>query len=574
MVSRYPGQPSRLDAYRDALSRKLAGDNIEPNAALHFRAPGVASALFNPHGAGAMRGGSMALGSLLLPCDTWHVPGTALPDGNFALLRVDDTVVELATDGVGSRTLWYALTEHELIASSSQRAIVTLLGSFEPNRDALPWMLSSGTLGPTAAWDTRVQRVQAGERVVLDRQRWRLTTAVSPSAFVADDSLSRAEHLERLRAVVTDACQRWSFDARKWVLTLSGGADSRGLLCLLRDRGIDAVTWGLPEASQQNGNDARIARMLAQSFAVPHRFFPITSAADAPDVVLDRFVRVGEGRVDRISGYLDGFQIWKTLFDEGREGVIRGDEAFGSVPVHSPYAARRATSLMTLADYFPPAELATFELPSQPLPAGLMSHSGETLPAWRDRLYHQFRVPTLLAGLTDLKTAYVEVSSPFLATSVLECVRALPDDLRTDKRLWRELVGAQLPNVALATRVAIPSLTNYLRDRRVLEQLLAELNSEHAGAIVAPLLRARCCNALRKALREAPKRHRAERGGSLLARAMPASLREVVRSWRTSRPTLEPLVLAFRAFLATRMHTLLRADAATPPAGLERASNA
>jgi hypothetical protein len=108
----------------------------------------------------------------------------------------------------------------------------------------------------------------------------------------------------------------------------------------------------------------------------------------------------------------------------------------------------------------------------------------------------------------------------------------------------------------------------------VLEQLLAELGSEHAGAVVSPLLRARCCNALRKALREAPKRRRGERGPSLLARAMPASLREVVRSWRTSRPTLEPLVLAFRAFLATRMHTLLRADAATPPASLERASNA
>lgn len=574
VVSRYPSQRNRLAAYRNALNRKLAGDNIEPNTALHACGPGIAAALFNPHGAANMRGTSMAIGTLLAGCADWHVPGSALPDGSFALLRTDESFVELAADGVGSRTLWYAMTEHELIAATSQRAIVTLLGSFEPNRAALPWMLSSGTLGPTAAWDARVRRVQPGERVLLDRIKWLLTTRTSPAEFAADPSLTRDEHLERLRAVVTDACRRWAFDARKWVLTLSGGADSRSLLCLLRDRGIEAVTWGLPEATKQNGNDAFVARTLARSFAVPHRYFAITTARESPDVVLDRFVSAGEGRVDRISGYVDGFQVWKTLFDEGREGVIRGDEAFGSVPVNSPYAARQATSLTTLADYFPPAELAAFELPDQPVPATLLQRDGETLATWRDRLYQQFRVPTLLAGLTDLKTAYVDVGNPFLAGSVLDCVRALPDELRTDKRLWRDFVGAQLPNTALATRVAIPSLTDYLRDPRVLERLLAELSSEHASALFTPLLRARCCGALRNALREPAPRPRDDRAQALLVRAVPESLRQVVRNWRANRPTLEPLVFAFRAFLATRMHALLRADAATPPARLERASNA
>jgi hypothetical protein len=54
---------------------------------------------------------------------------------------------------------------------------------------------------------------------------------------------------------------------------------------------------------------------------------------------------------------------------------------------------------------------------------------------------------------------------------------------------------------------------------------------------------------------------------------MPARLRAVVRNLRTGRPTVEPLVLAFRAFVAARMHRLLRADAAKPTA-LEPAINA
>ena len=513
----------------------------------------------------------MAIGTLLEPRDDWHVPGAALPDGSFALLRADDAHVELAADGVGSRTLWYALTEHELIASSSQRAIVTLLGSFEPNRSVLPWMLSSGTLGPTAAWDRRVHRVQPGERVLLHRPSWRVTSTVEPPPFAADDAASRATHLERLRAAVVNSCRRWSFDARKWVLTLSGGADSRSLLCLLRDRGIGTVTWGLPDSAEQDGSDALVARQLAAALAVPHRFFAIDSAC-APEIALDRFLAAGEGRVARISGYVDGFRVWKTLFDEGYDGVIRGDEAFGSIPVTSPYGARWTASLTTLADYYSAAEREAFELPEQSIPDRLTRGRDETLATWRDRLYQQFRVPTLLAGLTDLKAAYVEVGNPLLAHSVLECVRAMPDELRTGKCLWREVVEAQLPNVALATRVAIPSLKKFLTDRRVIELMIDELTSERTAAIFTPLLRARCCAALRAALHAPQPSRTYNRRSPLLARAVPKRLRMAVRYWRAPRPGIDPLELAFRAVVAARMHALLAADAAA--ASVEPAVNA
>ncbi len=573
VASRRAGQPNRLDAHREALNRKLTGDNIDPRPPAFFSRAGISAALLNPSSATRMQGASIAIGPLLDPRDDWHVPGAPLPDGSFALLRADEAKVELAADSVGSRTLWYALTNHELIASTSQRAIVTLLGSFEPNRDALPWMLSSGTLGPTAAWDSRLHRLQPGERVVLDRTRWRLESRTEPLVFEPDDA-PRETHLERLRAAVIETCRRWSFDARKWVLTLSGGADSRSLLCLLRDRGIRSVTWGLPNTTEQDGNDAQIARRIANALAVPHRFFAIDSSAGAPDVVLERFLAAGEGRVARISGYVDGFGIWKTLFDEGYDGVIRGDEAFGSVSVSSPFQARYTASLTTLSDFFGADECEAFELPAQPLPEALERGRRETLATWRDRLYQQFRVPTLLAGLTDLKTAYVDVGNPLLARSVLECVRALPDDLRTEKQLWREIVDAQLPNFALATRVAIPSLTDYVSDRRVLALLLDELTTERARGVFAPLLLARCCAALRAAVGTQRGARRESSYLPALSRAVPPRLRAIVRNWRPTRESIDPLVLAFRAFVASRMHALLRADAATKATSLEPAINA
>jgi hypothetical protein len=564
VAPRHPGRPDKLEAYRDVLNRKLAGDNIEPRPPTFVRHAGVSAALLNASGAALMQGASIAIGTLLTARDDWHVPRAPLPDGSFALLRADDVYVELAADSTASRTLWYALTDDELIVSSSQRAIVTLLGSFEPNREVLPWMLSSGTLGPIGAWDARIKRLQPGERVLLDRAGWRVRSTVEPLELVADRRLSHAAHLERLREAVAEACRAWSFDARKWVLTLSGGADSRSLLCLLRDRGIETITWGLPHTGEQEGNDARIAREVARALAVPHRFFAIESHGDSADVILERFLEVGEGRVDRISGYIDGFHVWKTLFDEGYDGVIRGDEAFGWIPVQTPYAVRSSTNLATLADYCPASEVESFDLPPQTLPAHLARARGETLATWRDRLYQHSRVPTFLAALTDLKTAYLEVGNPLLSRSVLDCVRAVPDELRTEKRLWLEVVGAQLPNVALARRIAIPTVTDFLHDHRALELLLDELNSQRAAALYAAPLLARCRAALQAAFQTKRTAHRGDWRHSALARAVPARLRAVVRHWRANRPSIDPVVLAFRAFLGARMHALLGADARTP----------
>jgi hypothetical protein len=567
VVSRDPKAQNRLVSYTDELNRNLAADNIEPRPPTLAHRAGVTAALLNPSAASRTQGASIAIGTLLDPADNWHAPGAPLPDGNYALLRVNDTHVELVSDDVGSRTLWYTLTGGELIASTSQRAIVTLLGSFEPNRDILPWMLSAGTLGPLDGWDARVKRVQPGERVLLDRARWRLRSTVESNVPISEPELSHDAHRERLRSVVTDACRRWSFDANKWILTLSGGADSRGLLCLLRDRGIETVTWGLPRSEEKDGNDAQIAREVARVLGVRHRFIAIEAGGGSDaEVVLARFLAFGEGRVDRISGYVDGFGVWKTLFEEGFDGVIRGDHAFGSGPVGSAYAVRAKTSLTTLADYFAASEIEAFELPAQRLPEALTRAPGETLETWRDRLFRVSRIPTFMAALTDLKTAYVDVGNPLLSRSVLDCVRALPDELRTGKRLWREFVGSQLPEVAIARRVAIPALTDFLTQRRVLQLLLDELTSERASATFAPALRERCRAALVGALQNKRSARRTDWGDTWIAQALPAKLRAAVGTWRRDQPSIDPLVLAFRAFAASRMQAMLGADAATRPA--------
>jgi hypothetical protein len=530
-------------------------------------------AVFSPSGAVRSHGTSVAVGALLAENAAWYKPGAAVPDGSFALLRVDAERVELVADATGSRTIWYVLLDDKLIASTSQRAIVALLGDFEFNRDLLPWMLSSGTLGGVGSWDARLRQVGPGERLMLDRGSWTLGRTASAIEFVTDAKLGAAAHSQRLCETVERVCREWVFDAEKWVLPLSGGVDSRGLLLLLRDRpGLRTITWGTANSRDEEGNDAQIAGTLAAELAVPNRYFSTDLSSEPRDRLVHRFLAAGEGRVAKISGYLDGFKIWKTLFEEGLDGIIRGDEAFGSMHVRNAYGARYTASLTLLTDYFRPNEIAALELPEQKMPTALQPRASESLATWRDRLYQEFRVPNLLAALTDLKTAYVEVANPLLTRVVLECVRQLPDPMRTGKITWREFVRARSPAIPYARAPAVLALNDFVNDTSMLKLMLAEMESADANEIFGPLLRYKVADSIKRALANAPTRKRVAPRAHFM-RSLPDRMRLVARRWATPKPSLHPMVFAFRAFVASRMNALMKADAAALYRKFGRAAN-
>jgi hypothetical protein len=562
VVKRRPGRDDGLQRHLEALNRLLTPDNIELRPPAFARSDGVSSAVFGSTGAVRLHDTSIALGALLSGAAEWHRPGAAVPEGSFALMRCDADRIELVADAAGSRTIWYALLEDQLIASTSQRAIVALLGNFELNREVLPWVLSSGTLGGAGAWDARISQLRRGERLMLHRASWSVERSTPTIEFEPEPGLDAAGHAARLAEIVEGLCGGWVFDAAKWALPLSGGTDSRGLLSLLSDRtGLQTITWGTTEARDEEGNDAHVARMLAAEFGVANRFFSIDFSAEPRERLVQRFLAAGEGRVAKISGYLDGFKIWKTLYEEGVDGIIRGDEAFGSMYIHNEYGARFTASLTMLTDYFSPDEIGALELPEQVLAPGLARRPGETLETWRDRIYQEFRVPNLLAALTDLKTAYVEVADPLLARAVLECVRRLPDDMRTGKRAWREIVRARSPAIPYARVGAVLSLRDFVSDTSMLQLMLAEMESANSAEIFGPALRQTVVASIKEVLASGRPRGTRVSPRTQIMRSLPQHLRRIVRRWVKLEPELHPMVFAFRAFIASRMNALMKADA-------------
>ncbi len=510
-----------------------------------------------PTGAAVGQGTAGHLGAFAGPFKGWEIPGTPVPDGTFALIRSNEAVAELCSDDSGSRTLWYAMTDRHFFASTSQRALVCLLEGLSLNRSALAWFISSGSLGPSDSWDGRLSRLPGRARLVLHRSTWQVELQVAPLEF-RPERMGATECQAEMTRILREALQSYDFTSSRWMLPLSGGFDCRFILAVLHESGLRprTATWGLAASITQPGNDAFVARDLANHYGLHHDYLHTDRAEDPPEEVVDRFLSASGGTTDQLFPYLDGLRLWSSFADQGIDGVIRGDEGFGWIPLNSEAHARSSVGMTLLRDFLDPAQAVEIAGRAQEIPQHLQRHPAETLATYRDRLYHGFRIPVGLAALNDVKAPFVEIASPLLSRHILAFVRRMPDPLRTDKALFRRIATSAGPHLPYATMAADDDGTEYLRSGPYLRWLEEELESGGAQHLLPSPFRKK----LAGHLREAP---------SVLSpsRSLRSALKRIIPSrWiQIARSRMGPLqpgggTLALRAGLASRMIRILEAD--------------
>lgn len=513
-------------------------------------------------------GMSVRLGVLYGENNTWAVPLAPPPDGSFAIVRANDDLLEVVSDAAGSRTLWYYHDEEQFVAATTQVAIITFLRRFEFDERVIPWMLSTGTLGPRLSWDTKILQLPPDATLVLDKHRWALTLTANTPIITVDPA---PEPVLRARLKSTIAATVGSLrpeDVDGWVLPLSGGYDSRALLCFLdesvrRSEGFRAVTWGLAESLQDPANDAKVASDLAKAMGIRHEYRFTDVSSEPVETIVDRFLRCGEGRIDQIAGYADGFEIWRSFHDEGVKGTIRGDHAFGGRRVSSDLTLRMQVSLGTCSDYANLEHVIDrFDLPPQEIPQELTRRAEESLDAWRDRLVLQHRVPTEFAALSELKSAYVESINPLLSRAVLHAARSAPDELRTEKELFRRVVRDISPAVPFASQRALAFAEDLLKSRAFVGLMREELDSASARQTLGSAF----IDHVLSGLNERRTMSRTGRQREAIKRRIKSKLPRSVKNWfrdRTVRPTVDANVLAFRVFMILKMRALLSMRART-----------
>lgn len=560
--------PSRADDLR-RLALHLAPDNITPNPPHVAASDGLAWVVINPVPGVRVRDNGVCLGALFEDVD-WSVPLSRAPNGSFALLRHDDRHVELVTDLFASRTVWYTHTDELFLASTSQRALVALLGSFEPEPEAVTWMIASGSLGPDLGWDRRLRHIPTGTRLSLDRRTWELSNTSERIHYSAAD-LPEAQHLARLRDGIFAVCRDLDLSSTPSVLTLSGGYDSRSLLLGLAHAGKPpaCVTWGLGSSRDDPLNDAVVARILAERYGRSFEYL-LTDPTDEPlHDILTRLLKAGEGRAEDLGGYTDGLEIWRRLFASGAGAFIRGDApGWGYAPLVNEFVTRSLENRLTLLGDYPDAHLIRrLDLAPQHVDPGLYRQDGESLGAYDDRLLTEFFTPVFRAALTDVKCAYVEAISPLLGRQVVDVVAQMPEELRYCRSGFKRVVTELAPDIPFAKHPADAVSDQYLQWPQTLRELLVELSSQRArdvlsesalGLLVGELERPASVESAKVRLR------------SRIKAVVP---QRVVRVLRPPRWHLHSRQVGFRAYIASRMAAILSEDAAaleTRPDGAGR----
>lgn len=498
-----------------------------------------------------MLNGSMFLGAQFEKEPVrWNEPLTTYPDGTYAIMRFDDSFAELLPDHLASRTVWYYFDDENIVASTSQRAIIRYIQSFEFNNAALPWMLANGALGPRQSWDARIKCVPAGCSLILDRLNWQYSIKrVHSENKICEEKIGYFGLEHAIRETI-EALPFAQYE--KSLLPLSGGYDSRAILCFMaadpkRNSLPRTVTWGLKEKQDVASTDAFVAQKLADHFGTCHQYFVTDLSMEPIEKIFHRFIEIGEGRTDHISGYMDGFEIWRSLFLRGEKAIIRGDEVFGWRKVKSERDVLRSIGLSSLSD-FSNLELSgvTKLNKQQKLEDSMLRQAGETLEGWRDRLYREYRVPGMLAALTQLKIPFCEVINPLLSKKIVNAVKAMADEERTDKMTFRKIVRATSPKIDYAKTGAAAKVNNLLDRDDVKKFMLSSLESDAASRVLDEKIRQKFIKLVSM---------------SKLEVSFYNLLQGISKIVNPSKKRLDSNRLVFRAILAIEVYRMLNSDA-------------
>jgi hypothetical protein len=317
----------------------------------------------------------------------------------------------------------------------------------------------------------------------------------------------------------------------------------------------------------QNINDATIAHDVAKAVGTTHRYVSLDEFDEPFESIFNRFIVCGEGGIDHIAGYMDGFALWKDLHDSNIDGVIRGDTFFASIKLSSTTDVLHGLGIVKWADYAnlpPPKSCGIAELD---YPESFGRRAAESLPQWWDRLRQCYRIPIRLAALNELKTHYVEIANPFLIRSVVDHHTTIPDRFRTERRLFKSLfnndpaVSHANSKIPFARYDSMSKPASILGSEAAVTFLRSVLLSESAQSLLPePLLKLVEKNLRRYQIRDNVLKNRFREFVSAIVSPYFSQKIGQLLPARPEKLMMNFNVMAFRIFMICRMHDLLAED--------------
>lgn len=191
-------------------------------------------------------------------------------NGCFAVIVETDSELLAAVDPVRSIPLFYAIKSGEIILGDDLPRIQEELSAAAMDATAQEEFLRVGyTVGPSTL-DSRIKQIEAGESIVYDKSSKRYATHCYFRNAHDNYSGKCSEALiDELDLITKHWASRLikSAEGRTIVVPLSGGYDSRSIVCALHREGYRKVicySYGVPASYEH-----RIARRVALQLGYP-----------------------------------------------------------------------------------------------------------------------------------------------------------------------------------------------------------------------------------------------------------------------------------------------------------------
>ncbi|MEZ4849785.1 MAG: hypothetical protein R3B93_14455 [Bacteroidia bacterium] len=482
----------KLDAQTRTITEKglnnilsrLTPENLSPNPPYMVSHNGLLIGMLNPVDTVKIHPKAICLGQIYESDLQWSRMHAPAPNGTYALIRFDQNHIEVLADALATRSIWYYYDKDTFIASNSQRAIILLLQSFEPDRETISWMISSGTLGPFHSWDRRISMLPGSATFSLDRKSWKGKITRHPSRFTPEKG-SYQSFKKKYTSILSNQIGKIEYDPSQWIFPLSGGYDSRALLMYSDSiKKLQSITWGRKEAIDIPYTDGYIGSQLARHFGISHSYHPIQQSTDTIEKTLGKFMEQGEGRTEGFSAYIDGFQLWEKLFEQGYSGYIRGDQPYAGDWARNVFEVREGSMMLLLEDIDKSKRFLEWGLKEQKIPEEFEQLPGEHIMDWKDRLCQLFSVPALYAPLTFLKSAYLETTNPFFHKKMIDFAYEIPFEIRLKKELFWKIIREKSPNIPFAHRSIDLSMDYLCYSKEVSRIIIDTLESSEAEALL------------------------------------------------------------------------------------------
>ena len=419
--------------------------------------------------------------------------------GFFSALLIDpvERTTILLVDRTASNPIYFVQTRDYLLFAPEVKALtVSSLVDKAIDMEAFATFMAQGYLLSDQTLFRSVRRLRGGELLKVKNGTVARETYWRYSPGSISDGASETELERELGHLLNASAQKHLGEPGKTVIFLSGGVDSRGILgaALAQVHGdgrrLNTVSWGASQGTQDS--DVSVAASIARHLNTNHRF-------------LQRKVSDYHEYFKRVNYLIDGIsdvpafhpyehQLMVELRSAGYQRVLRGDEVFGlrsfsasSIEGASVIAyMQRLRGVHGLETAIRPTQYkALCEASDSAIEKALAEARDLTPNQAKDFFYFAHRLQSYLQSGSYFRQVELDQRNVLLDDSILDFMAKVPDSLRIDKMLFREVVKHQYPDLArfpYAKRYNFEDWWKLLvTESPVREFALEELNDRSSG---------------------------------------------------------------------------------------------